>query len=81
MFQRIDEKIEVLGIYSKAKFIPKKIKWKEKVFLVEEITLISELRDGLVKKRLYSIVSGGNLYRLMFNRETEIWVLEEVWME
>lgn len=81
MFQTIGERVEVIGSYSKGPFYPKKMKWNGRIFAIEKVTLISDIRDGDVKKRLYSFTSGKDLYRLMFNRETENWMLEEIWVE
>lgn len=81
MYQKINENISVIGVYSSSKFIPKKFKWKDKVFPVKEITLYNDVFDGSIKKRLYSIVSGVDLFRLEFNRNTERWKLLEVWCE
>jgi hypothetical protein len=81
MFQTIHEKISVAGVYQNSRFIPKKFSWRERVYLVDTITLVSDIRDGAVKKRMYSIMCKRNLYRLVFNRETEIWMLEATWCE
>lgn len=81
MYQTINEDISVLGVYQNSLFVPKKFKWKERVFPVQEITLFNNVRDGSIKKRLYSVLSGGNIYRLEFNRESEKWKISEVWVE
>ncbi len=81
MYQTIHEEISILGVYSKSKFIPKKFKWKNKNYTIDQITLISDTRDGNIKKRLYSVISKGNVYRLEFNRKTEKWLLEEIWVD
>lgn len=81
MFQTITEKIEVAGVYQKAMFTPKRFLWRHKIYTIQQVTLISDLRDGQVRKRLYSVLALGTLYRLMFNRETEHWTLEEIWYE
>ncbi len=81
MFQSINERVEVAGSYGKGPFHPRKMKWKGQIFEIEKITLISDIRDGDVKKRLYSFTSGKELYRLLFNRDTEMWMLEEIWVE
>ncbi len=81
MFQTISERVEVVGSYAKGPFHPRKMKWNGKIFAIETVTLISDIRDGDVKKRLYSFTNGKDLYRLMFNRDTEQWVLEEIWVE
>ena len=81
MFEKIEEKISVLGAYIKGEFIPKKFKWRGKEYTIEKITLVSNIRDGSVKKRLYGVTSSTNLYRLSFNRDDESWLLEEIWCE
>lgn len=81
MFQTIAEKIEVAGVYRNAQFIPKKIQWRKKILLIKEITLITDIRDGQVRKRMYSVMCGNELYRIVFNRDTEVWILEEIWVE
>lgn len=81
MYQKINEDISVLGIYSAHVFTPKKFKWREKVFTIKEITLLNNVRDGLIKKRLYSVMCSVNLYRIEFNRDSENWKILEVWCE
>ena len=81
MYQTINEQIIIAGVYQANKFIPKKFKWGEKTYLVDEITLSSDFKDGGVRKRAYSVVSSGNVFRLEFNRETEGWWLREIWVE
>lgn len=81
MYQIIGETIWVAGVYKHAQFTPKKFKWRQREFSITQITLISDTRDGTVKKRLYSVVSGNEVYRLEFNRESEQWYLQELWVE
>lgn len=81
MYQTVNEEIEVLGVYQKSRFIPKKFKWKNAVLPIKEITISNDVRDGLIKKRLYSVLSGANLYRIEFNRESEKWQILEIWCE
>jgi hypothetical protein len=81
MYQTINEDIAVVGVYSKSCFIPKKFKWKDRVFPIQEITLFSDVRSGDIRKRLYSVTSGGNVYRLEFNRSSEKWQILEIWIE
>ncbi len=81
MYQTINEDIAVLGIYKNSVFTPKKFKWNQRVYKIKEITLLNDIRDGSIKKRFYSVLSEGNLYRLEFNRESERWQISEVWVE
>lgn len=81
MYEPINKKISVEGIYENAKFTPKKVILGSREMPIERITLTCEVRDGGVKQRLYSVIAQGNTYRILFNRETEIWVLKEVWID
>jgi len=81
MYQSIHDHISVVGIYQMGKFIPKKFKWRNKVLKIAEVTLSSDVKDGGVRKRLYSVMAENNLYRLTFNRDQEVWTLDEVWYE
>lgn len=87
MYQTIGETIEVVGVYASSraglagKFRPAKFRWQGRVYPISQITLATDTRDGGVRCRLYSLVSGGNVYRVSFNRDNEEWLLEEVWME
>jgi hypothetical protein len=81
MYQTIHEKIAVAGIYNQAIFTPKKLKWRNKVLLVQQTTFIANIKDGGTKKRMYSVVCEGMLYRICFDRDAETWMLEEVWYD
>lgn len=81
MFQTIGERIEIAGVYSQGSFIPKKFRWNSRVFPIKTVTLTANIRDGQTKKRMYAVLSGNTLYRLLFNRDSETWTLEEIWVE
>lgn len=81
MFHTIGEKISVAGVYRGGAFIPKKFQWNKKTLNIDQVTLIADTKDGGVRRRIYSVLSGTTLYRILFNRETEIWTLEEIWVE
>lgn len=80
MYQTINEPIEVAGVYTRSTFLPKKFRWKNREYLIQEITLKSDAKDGGVRTRLYSVLVAKELYRLKFNRENESWILEEIWI-
>lgn len=87
MYQTIGERIEVVVVYGppasklRGKLKPIKFRWRGKVYPIRQITLATDTKDGGVRRRFFSVVSGGNVYRICFNRENEDWILEEVWME
>jgi hypothetical protein len=82
MYAPIQEPIAMVGSYLPSRsFQPKKFQWREKEFRIEQVTWKSDLKDGSIKKRLYSVMANGNLFRLEFNRENESWTLCEIWVE
>ncbi len=81
MYISLHESISVAGIYRSTGFVPKKFLWKNRTYPIETITLISNTKDGGVLSRIYSVLSEKHLYRLLFNRTTERWILMEVWHE
>lgn len=81
MYQTIGEEILVAGSYKQHRFHPFKFLWRNKTYKINQITLVSDIKDGGVKKRWYSVLVGQEVYRILFNRETEAWTLEELWVE
>lgn len=81
MYQTIGETISVIGVYAGQAFSPKKFLWKGREYRVDHITFITDIRDGTTRKRRYSVTSGSQAYRLLFNRDSETWKLEELWVE
>ena len=81
MYQTIHETVAVVGTYKDGMFVPRKFKWGERVMPIETITMVNDTRDGIRKKRLYSLVSKGTVFRLEFDRDSEHWLLLELWVE
>jgi len=81
MYQTIHEPIAVAGVFDRSRFHPKKFRWAGRTYLVEEVTLVSKERDGLLPFYHYSVVSSGTVFRLLFRPDAPSWFLEEVWYE
>jgi hypothetical protein len=81
MYQTIAEPIYVAGVYDSSGFKVVKFKWRQRQYIVEQVTFKAEVKDGGVRGRMYSVVAGGTAYRLYFNRDSERWRLEELWVE
>jgi len=81
MYQRINEVVEVVGSYTGRGFTPKRFKWQNNIYDIDQITLKNDARDGGRHLRFYSVIVKGNAYRLRFDRDEEKWLLEEVWYE
>lgn len=81
MYQPIHEPVSVAGIYEHGKFRPLKFRWQNKLLVITEICSVHDFRDGTVQKRRFSVMAGGTVYLLEFNRNQENWLLEELWIE
>ncbi len=81
MYQTIGEQISVIGVYAHQAFVPRKFLWQKKEYLIDKITFVTDIRDGATRKRCYAATSGANSYRLLFNRNEETWILDQLWVE
>lgn len=81
MYEEVNQPIAVIGIYQKHQFLPKKFKWQQQILSIDEVTLVNNVKDGQIQKRLYSVVAAGNVYRLEFNRVSEQWKLLQIWVD
>lgn len=81
MYQKIGEEIKVAGVYKGHTFKPFQLMWRNQQLKISAITLTSDVKDGMVRKRFYSVLIGKEIYRLLFNRETETWTLDEIWLD
>jgi hypothetical protein len=81
MFTEIHEPIITLVSYERAGMQLKRFRWRNQLFAVEKVTAVTNIRDGSVRQRRWSVVSGGAVYRLLFDRVAETWELEAVYCE
>lgn len=81
MYQEINEPVQVIGTYDGHGFKPKKFHWRHQTYPISEITWQSDVKDGGVHLRHYSVMVGAQLYRLIFHRDLEHWVLAQLWTE
>jgi len=81
MYQIIGEEILVAGVYTRGHFQPKKFQWRQKTLLITEITSVHDFKDGTVLKRRFSVMANNTLYLLEFNRTSEAWRIEQIWVE
>jgi hypothetical protein len=81
MYQTIAEPIAVAGVYAHGHFQPKKFQWRQRTFVISEVTSAHDFKDGSVRKRRFSALADKNLYLLEFNLTQETWQLEQIWVE
>ena len=81
MNQTINEYIKVAGIFQQSVFKPVWFEWNNRRLKIDEITLISDYKQGLIKYKIYSVLVEGNLYRLDFNLNSGIWMIQSVWID
>lgn len=81
MYQTIHEEIKVAGVFWQGRFEPRRFQWRQRVYRVERVTLRVSIKDGGVRWQRWAVVSGANVYRLLYNFESQVWWLEEIWLE
>ena len=81
MYQDIREKVSVAGVYSNGRFQLRKFQWRNQLFTINSSCAVHDFKDGTVRKRRFSVMSKGMLFLLEFNRDQEIWIPEQIWVE
>jgi len=82
MYQTLHETIQVIALFSQGNCTPKKYLWRGTTFFIDQITLKSDVKDGGVKWRYFSVVANdSNVYRLSWNLDSLEWFVEEVWID
>lgn len=81
MNQTIHESIKVAGVFKQTKFTPVWFEWRQQRFNIKEVTLVSNIKQGAIRKLIYSVVAEGNLYRLDYDLLSQTWNLASVWVE
>lgn len=79
MYEEIGEFIEVVAVFRNGKAFPYSFKWKERKYVVEQINLEHQERQGRSTLFCYSVSAAGNSYELSFDNENLVWKLEKVW--
>ncbi len=81
MNQIINESIKVAGVFHHSIFKPVWFEWNNQQLKIDEITLISDYKQGSIKCKIYSILANGNLYRLHFDLNSHKWTVQSVWID
>lgn len=81
MYEKINEKIEVLGDFKGGSVIPRVFKLKNKVFKIKKVHLAYQEREGKFINYYYSAETEGAIYKLKFNNGSLVWEVEETWVE
>ncbi|MDP2874470.1 MAG: hypothetical protein Q8N84_04235 [bacterium] len=79
MTEKIGEKVEVAcqSLPPTGRLTPTKLRWRGREYPVEKIGLHFPLRQGKTLHHIFSIVAGGNFFKLDFDTESLVWTLEE----
>lgn len=81
MYEKVGEKIEVLGIFKGGSVVPQLFKLKRKVIKINKVHLSYQKREGKFINYYYSAETERGVFKLKFNNETLVWEAEEVWTE
>lgn len=81
MYEEIGELIEAIVIFKNGKLLPQSFIWKERKYLVEQVNLEHQKKQGTSTLFCYSVSAQGNSYELSFDNVNLIWKLERLWTE
>ena len=80
MNEIINEKVGVLTIFDAKNGItlPKKVKWRNRIYLIEKIGYHHKVRDGRKLLHIFSVANTSIALKLCLDTENLHWILEEV---
>ena len=81
MYEKINEKIEVLGDFKWGSVMPRAFKLKGKVLNVKKVHLSYQEREGKFINYYYSAETEQGIYKIKFNNGSLVWEALELWLE
>ena len=81
MYEKINEKIEVLGNFKGGSVMPRVFKLKGKVLKVKKVHLSYQEREGKFINYYYSAETEQGIYKIKFNNGSLVWEALELWLE
>lgn len=81
MYEKIGEKVEVLGTFKGGSVVPQLFKLGRKVIKIKKVHLSYQEREGKFINYYFSAETERGVYKLKFNNGSLVWEVEEVWMD
>ena len=80
-FEKISQKIEVVMIFKKDEAVPYFLKWNNRHYKIEKVNMVNKFWRGETLFYHFYVSDDANTFKLLFDTETLIWRLEEVYSE
>ena len=74
----LSESIDVWALFTQGKLQPSVFFWKGRQIKIDKINLVHTSKNGANIFHHFSVSSGGNFYKLRFDRDSLNWILEAV---
>lgn len=81
MYEKLDEKIDVLVEFSDGKVLPNFFRWQDRTYKIEKINLVHSERKGNDKIYYFSVSNNVNFFRLAFFTRDLSWRIQELYYE
>lgn len=75
---QINEPIDVVAKFSKGNITPLVFKYKSRVLKIESVDLKYDFHRDKVGFSSFSVLANGNSYKISYNNQNYLWVLEEI---
>lgn len=78
--QTINEEVSVNLIFDSVtkRSYPKSVLWKNNLYKIIKVGLHHKYREGKILYHVFSVITEGSFFRLLFNTDNLHWSLEEV---
>jgi hypothetical protein len=80
MIEQIHERIGVVAVYDPRQrtFYPARITWQLRAYTVRKVCYHHKVRQGRIILHIFHVTDGSMDFKLSFNTDTLVWVLEEI---
>ena len=76
---RVHEDIDVYAIFNKGEVVPRAFRWSGRTYNIDQVNQHWSGRNGAIRLRYFAVTAAGNAYKLCFNTQECLWILEEVY--
>ncbi len=80
MYTEINETVKMLALFNNGSVIPQKFRWHNRDYVVKEVSLAYQQREGRSVNYYFSIeTTDGGVFKICYNDEGLDWKLLEIW--
>jgi hypothetical protein len=77
---KVHEDVDVYAVFAKGLLVPRAFRWSGRTYTIEQVHQRWSGRNGGMRLHYFAVSAEGNAYKLCFNAQELLWMLEEVYV-